>query len=220
MKIVDRIVTCLLSFAVLPVAFFTPLIHWIYKISGYQLINGIASLLGGSTISDASDTGLTQDDISLNYLYQTLKDFGVDFKEMFKSGGEIHITVEPYIIYVKMAVVFFIAALLIALAIGIVSIFSNAKKTQMIMSGVGIVSLIGMNVSFGKFAAGLVDGKFTLGALLDADLLSYVTDVQTLNLSSAWVFMIMLFVGVILWNLSVILTSDKEIKPNNKKAKR
>ncbi len=226
MKIVDRIVTALLAFAVIPVAIFTPLLHWIYRITAWSLVNGITSLFGDNTISSANDTGLTQDDMSLYSLYDLIKGFGVDMKELFQNAGEPHITVEPYLVYVKVAVAFFVLALVIALAIGIVSIFSNAKKTQMGMSLAGIASLIGMNVSFSKFAEALVEGKFTVGALLDIDFLSYITKVEVLNFSSAWVFMIMLFVAIILWNLSVILTTDKteqaqkQIKKSSKKRKK
>ncbi len=222
MKIVDRIVTALLSFAVIPVAIFTPLLHWIYQITAWSLLNGITSLFGDSTISSTNDNGLTQDDFSLYALYDLIKGFGLDFENM----GEPHVTVEPYLVYVKLAAAFFALALVIALAIGIVSIFSNAKKTQIGMAAAGILSLVGMNISFAKFADPMVEGKFTVGALFDVDFLSYITKVEALNLSSAWVFMIMLFAGIILWNLSIMLTTDKteeakkQIEKTSKKRKK
>lgn len=215
MKIVDRIVSALLSLAVIPVAIFAPLLHWVYQIMGYDIVN---SLLGGK-LTDAADTGMTEDNYSLYALYNQLKSFGVDFKELFAGNSEINPAVEPIIPYIKMTAVFLIVTLLIALAACIVSIVSNAKKTQMILGACGIGSLIGMMVSFNKLASPIVAGDITLGSIFDIPAISYITKVHALNLSSAWVFMVMLFAALILWSLSYILTGDKEntIKKQGKK---
>ncbi len=206
MKIVDRIVSALLSFAVIPVAIFTPLFHWIYQIMGYDIVN---SLLGGN-LTDAADTGMTEDYYSLYALYNQLKSFGVDFKELFSGDTEMSSAAEPIIPYLKTAAVFFVVTLVIALAACIVSIVSNAKKTQMVLGACGIASLIGMMVSFNNFASPIVAGNVTLGSLFNIPAISFITKVYALNLSSAWVFMVILFASLILWSLSYILTGDKE----------
>lgn len=213
MKTADRIVSALLSLAVIPTAIFAPILHWIYQILGYDIVN---SLLGGK-ISDAADTGMTEDNVSLYWLYDTLKGFGVDFKEMFAEKGPNPVT-DPIMPFIKAAAIFFVITLVIALVTGIVSAVTNAKKTRMVLSGCGIVSLIGMMVSFNKFAAPIINGDVTIGSLFDLPVLSFIAKVYTINLSSAWVFMVMLFAAVILWTLSFILTSDKEEK--NKKTKK
>lgn len=212
MKIVDRIVCALLSFAVIPVAIFTPILHWIYQLVGYNLIN---SLLGGN-LTSSDDVGWTEDNFSLYELFGMLKDFGVDFKNLFSSSSTSDAAAQ-LVPYIKITFVFFISALVIALAAGVVSIVSNAKKTQMILGGCGIVSLIGMMTAFGKFAEPLVNGNITIGSLLDISWLSYVTKIESITLSSAWVFMLMLFVGLILWSLSYVLTSDNNYKKQGKK---
>ncbi len=212
MKIVDRIVCTLLSFAVIPVAIFTPIFHWIYQLVGYDLIN---SLLGGN-LTSSQDTGWTEDNFSLYELYGLLKDFGVDFKNLFSSSS-VSDTAAELVPYIKVTFAFLILTLVIAFAAGVVSIVSNAKKTQMILGGCGIVSLIGMITAFGKFAEPLVSGNVTIGSLLDISWLSYVTKIESITLSSAWVFMIMLFAGLILWSLSYILTSDNYYKKQGKK---
>ena len=213
MKIADRIVSALLALAVIPTAIFTPILHWIYQILGYDIVN---SLLGGK-IGDVSDTGMTEDNVSLYWLYDTLKGFGVDFKEMF-SKTETNPVTEPIMPFIKTAAIFFVVTLVIALVTGIVCAATNAKKTRMILSGCGIVSLIGMMVSFNKFAVPIMAGDVTVGSLFDMPALSFITKVYTINLSTAWVFMLMLFAAVILWTLSFILTSDKE--EGNKKRKK
>jgi len=216
MKIVDRIVSALLSLAVIPVAIFVPMLHWVYQIMGYDIVN---SLLGGN-LTEAGDTGITEDNYSLYALYNQLKNFGVDFKGMLSGNTEINAAAEPIIPYIKMTAVFLIVALLIALVTGIVSAVSNAKKTQMILSACGIGSLIGMMISFNKFASPIVSGNITLGSLLDIPFVSFITKMHALNLSTAWVFMVMLFAALILWSLSYILTGDKEntIKKQGKKS--
>lgn len=216
MKIVDRVVSALLSLAVIPVAIFVPMLHWVYQIMGYDIVN---SLLGGN-LTEAGDTGMTEDNYSLYALYNQLKSFGIDFKEMLSGNTEINPAAEPIIPYIKMTVVFLIVTLLIALVTGIVSAVSNAKKTQMILGACGIGSLIGMMVSFNKFASPIVSGNITLGSLFDIPVISFITRMHALNLSTAWVFMVMLFAALILWNLSYILTGDKEntIKKQGKKS--
>ncbi len=213
MKIVDRIVSALLSLAVIPVAIFTPILHWVYQILGYDIVN---SLLGGK-LSDGADTGMTEDNVSLYWLYDTLKGFGIDFKEMF-ANAEVNPVAETVMPFIETAVVFFAVTLVIALVTCIVSAVTNAKKTRMILSGCGIVSLIGMMISFNKFASPVIAGDVTIGSLFDIPALSFITKIYTINLSSAWVFMVMLFAAVILWTLSFILTSDKE--DGNKKRKK
>lgn len=206
MKIVDRVVSALLSLAVIPVAIFVPIIHWIYQILGYDIIN---SLLDGK-LADAADTGMTEDNLSLYTLYDTLTGFGIDFKEMFSGANEINSAVEPIIPYVKMTGAFLILTLLIALAACIVSIVSNAKKTQMLLGLCGIGSLIGMIVSFNKVASPILAGDITLGSIFNIPLVSFITKIHALNLSTAWVIMLILFAALVLWSFSYVLTSDKE----------
>lgn len=215
MKIVDRVVSALLSLAVIPVAIFVPLIHWIYQILGYDIIN---SLLGGK-LTDAADTGMTEDNLSLYTLYDTLTGFGVDFKEMFAGNSEINSAVEPIIPYVKMTAAFLIVTLFIAVIACIVSIVSNAKKTQIVLGVCGIASLAGMMVSFNKLAAPILAGDITLGSILNIPAISFVAKIHALNLSTSWVLMVMLFAALILWSLSYILTSDKE-NTNKKQGKK
>lgn len=215
MKIVDRIVSALMSLAVIPVAIFTPLVHWIYQILGYSIING---MLDGA-LSDVNDTGLTEDNLSLYSLYDLLKSFGFDFKKMFSGDMEMASSLEKILPYLKLTGIFFIIALLIALVTGIICAATNAKKTRMILSGCGIASLIGMMISFNKAVLPLTTGQITPGSLFDMPAISFIIKIETINLSTAWVFMLMLFAGVILWTLSYILTSDKD-EPGKKQGKK
>ena len=206
MKIVDRVVCALISLGVIIAAFFAPLIHWIYQITVYGLANGLLGGLTGEYIGNANDQGITEDDMSLYNIY-----------DMLKGNNEPNPNLETLAPRAKPVVIFFALTLVIALVAMFVSIFSNAKKTLMGIGACGIVSLIFLKSSFDKLVAPIVEGKITLGGLLDIPLLGMVTKVDTVNLSGGWVMMIMLFAVLIIWNLSFMLTSEKETEAVRKK---
>lgn len=219
MKIVDRIVCALLSFGVILAAFFAPLIHWLYQITVYGLANGLIGGVTGEYIGNANDQGWTEDDYSLYNIYKLLKDFGVDFKELFSGNKELNPNLEIFVPLIKPVIVFFAITLVIALATGIVSLASKAKTPRMILSGAGIVSLVFLKSSFDKLVLPIIEGKVTLGSLLDIPWLGMIAKIEVINLSGGWVMMIMLFAAVILWNISYILTSDEKNKAMMKKGK-
>ncbi len=210
MKIVDRIVCALLSFGVILAAFFAPIIHWIYQITVYGIANGLLGGVTGEYISNANDQGWTEDDYSLYNIYKLLKDFDVDIKELFAGNTEINPNLEVFVPLIKPVLICFALVLVIALVTAIVSLVSKAKLPRMILSGAGIISLIFLKSSFDKLVLPIVSGKVTLGSLLDIPWLGMITKIEVINLSGGWIMMIMLFAAIILWNVSYILTSDKE----------
>ncbi len=217
MKIVDRVVCALISLGVIIAAFFAPLIHWIYQITVYGLANGLLGQLTGQHIGTPDDQGFTEDDMSLYNIYDMLKDFGVNIKDLFSGNNEPNPNLEMLAPLAKPVLIFFALSLVIALVAMFVSIFSNAKKTLMGIGACGIVSLIFFKSSFDKLVAPIVEGKITLGGLFDIPLLGMVTKVEVVNLSGGWIMMIMLFAALILWNLSYMLTSEKDAVAVKKK---
>lgn len=218
MKIVDRIVCALLSLGVILAAFFAPLIHWIYQITVYGIANGLLGGLTGDYISNANDQGWTEDDYSLYNIYKLLEDFDVNLKELFAGNAEINPNLEVFAPLIKPVLICFALVLVIALVTAVVSLVSKAKLPRMILSGAGIVSLVFLKSSFDKLVLPIVSGQVTLGSLLDISWLGMITKIEVINLSGGWVMMIMLFAAIILWNVSFILTSDKENK--DKKVKK
>ena len=218
MKIVDRIVCALLSLGVILAAFFAPLIHWIYQITVYGVANGLLGGLTGDYISNANDQGWTEDDYSLYNIYKLLEDFDVNLKELFAGNAEINPNLEVFVPLIKPVLICFALVLVIALVTAVVSLVSKAKLPRMILSGAGIVSLVFLKSSFDKLVLPIVSGQVTLGSLLDISWLGMITKIEVINLSGGWVMMIMLFASIILWNVSFILTSDKENK--DKKVKK
>ncbi len=195
MKIADRIIRALISFGIIAVAFFADIIHWIYDLP-LELFN-------------KQDNGLTEDSFSLYEIYtQFIDGFNLDLKEIFAKGGENE-AIAVLVPFAKCVAVFFILTLVIALVSGIFSIVTSKKLPSFICGGFGIASLIGLMVSFNKMVAPILNGQVTLGGIFDIPMIGAIVNVQTINLSSAWVFMLLLFIGLILWSLSYILTSEK-----------
>ena len=203
MKIADRIVRALISFAVIPVAFFTGIIHWIYDLP-MEIIN-------------SDDNGLTEDNYSLYRIYSEFIDgFNIDLKEVFTNSVADE-TLAPLVYWAKFVGVFFIITLVIALVSSIFAIVTSKKTPSFICGGLGIASLIGMMVSFNKMVEPILSKQITLGNLLDIPMIGAIVDIKVINLSTAWVFMLILFIGLILWSASFILTSDKTETKKGKK---
>lgn len=218
MKIFDRIVCALLSIGVAVAAFFAPLIHWFYQITVYGVANGLIGNVTGDYISSANDQGWTEDDFSLYNIYKLLKSFDVDFKALFSGTQEMNPNLEVFIPLIKPVLISFALVLVIALVTAIVSLASKAKLPRIILSGAGIGALVFLKSSFDALVVPITSGKVTMGSLLDIPWLGLITKIEVINLSGGWVMMIMLFAAVILWNVSYILTSDKE--NTNKKVKK
>lgn len=218
MKIFDRIVCALLSIGVAVAAFFAPLIHWFYQITVYGVANGLIGNVTGDYISSANDQGWTEDDFSLYNIYKLLKSFDVDFKALFSGTQEMNPNLEVFIPLIKPVLISFALVLVIALVTVVVSLASKAKLPRIILSGAGIGALIFLKSSFDALVVPITSGKVTMGSLLDIPWLGLITKIEVINLSGGWVMMVMLFAAVILWNVSYILTSDKE--NTNKKVKK
>ncbi len=203
MKVVDRIVTALMAFAVIPVAIFTPVVHWIYQIT----VVGLAETFNIKFSNIQGDQGWTEDDVSIKWIYDRIVNMKLDLSKIGSGTNEKVNAVLPYL---KVAAVFFAIAVVIAFVIGVISIFTNAKRTQIGFSLGGIASLIVSIICFDKFAAPVISGEITIGSLFDIPFLSYITKMGSLDLSTAWFLSLGLFIAIIVWNLAYMLTLPEE----------
>lgn len=214
MKITDKIVTVLLSAMTIPVAIFAPLIHILYRITAWQLIEQFA----GST--NSADTGLTEDAFSIKWMLEKILngDFslgGIDTSKFTDSFKAIY----PFLIA---AGVLFALATVTGVVLFVTAVVSRAKKTQCIISAVGIAELAAAGILFSKFASPIVSGTVSVGSIIESVfgesfstlssiMTSSVIEVQQLNLTTAWSVMMILFFAVIIWNVSFMVTSvDKK----------
>lgn len=211
MKIVDKIVTTLLSALTIPVAIFAPLVHVLYQITAWQMIEQFV----GS--SDPTDTGLTEDAVSVKWMIEKTVNGnfslgGIDTSKFTESFRAIF----PFLVA---AGILFALAAVTGVVLFVTAAVSRAKKTQCIMCAVGIAQLIASGILFSKFASPIVDGTVSVGSVMESllgesystlssFLTSSVINVQRLNLTTAWSVMMMLFFAVMIWNVSYMITNN------------
>lgn len=213
MKIADRIITSLLAVGAIVAAIFSPLIHLLYQINGWDLL--------GITSSIENDTGVTEDGISVWYVIRQIRT-GVfsGGKLDFSAMDERVVTILHFFIA---SMIIFAVAVLIALVLAVVCASTSAKKTQCVIAGIGIVDLAACGIVFNKFAQPIMTGAITPGNLIKSltggalgdnlfgsIALSSIVRIEEVNLSSAWVLMIMIFSVIIVWNVCLLITAPKD----------
>lgn len=214
MKIADKIITSLLAFCILPVAIFSPLIRVLYQINGWELFQNMVDIPNAVE----NDTGLTEDSFSIwfvvkNFFFGGLSSSGFDFSNVDDSVK----AVLPYLIA---AGILFVLGVVIGIALFVFNLATKAKKTQCIISAVGIVDLSICGILFSKVANPIIDGTISVGTLLSSILgpggesgigkviATSLISIKELNLTSAWSLMILIFAVIIVWNVSYMLTSN------------
>ncbi len=204
--IVCRIITALLAAAVPVVSYFMNLIYYVVESSVFKLL----SQLQGNTEDDGSTYGY----ISFHYLFSEIipKDTG-------KSGDALATIWEnTQVIHVPMIItaVFFALIILTAVVILFVSIFSNSKKAPLFLALFGFACTIGMFIAFRRVSIPITDGTISLTSFFESELakliLPYVAKISILNLSSAWVMMMIIYIAIALFALAQILITPKKAK--------
>lgn len=209
MDVLYRIIMAAMAVAVPLTAIFSEFFHFILESQVFAII---AQLKG-----DTSDDGSTEDGISL---YTIFNEFLGNADISKDSGGTIWAALEPVHTALICAVAFFAIALLVAVVVFFFSCFSNKKMPALIMSLVGLISMVGLYISFGKFAAPITDGTINLGSFFGSgfmySLLQYVASFSELRLSTAATVMTIAYVIMICWSGAyvVIELGDKSKKLN------
>lgn len=214
--IVCRIVTALLAIAVPFVTYFMNMIYYVVE----STVFGLLAQLQGNSDDDGSTYG---------YLgfHSFFKEGG--FYELIKGRTEskesltaLWETLEPVRAALIVTVVFLALIVITALAIFFVSIFSNSKKVPLFMSWFGLACAVGMFISFRYVSNPLTDGTISLASFFDSVLakliLPYVASISVLNLSSAWVMILVIFTCIAVWTGAQLIITVGD-KPKAKKAK-
>ena len=197
MKALNRIVTALLAIAVFPVAYFTDLIT-VYMHATIYDSNIVENLSVKRIIELFTGDGLFAGVFN--------KDNMSEIPEgLLKFKGN----------FIAFAVCFALA-LLIALAIIIVAAATNSRKTTAALGAAGILCLIGMKIAFSDIAAAVDAGKLTLSSLTDMAFMNLFGKIVLVTMSTAPVVMAVLFLAILIWNVSFILIDLGEEKPKKK----
>ncbi len=198
MKIIYKVLSAILSFAVLPVLFFVPFLRLKINLPlsidlGFKEYSSIFDLIRASRNQTPEQKEI------LKKLLDAITDKNSTLGEMFTN--------RPFF---YAFLVFFILTVLVTVALCVFSIISKKPGVVMGIAGGGILSAFLMNAMFNAFAKPLLSGQIGLKSLLgdaaaDAGalgnlltgLIGNAVSVEQLKLSFAYLLTMLLFILVI-----------------------
>lgn len=232
MKILNRIVVFLLSLSVFPIMFSLKLVRGVVSISESSSLYTILSKLAEDAVSTAMELSY-----SVKEIVEKVADGGFSFGGMNFDLSKIPSELLVGKGWVIAAAVLLVIALLIAIVIMGCSLFTKAYKTISCLGAGGFVCCFAAIRCFAKFATPFVDGSIDVAGILsealigeDSGLLGTLgttflkgaISVDSFSLGNAVTLMMIVFLGIALWELAyfVTLTPDKSngSKKVNKKS--
>lgn len=209
--IVFRVVTAVSALAMFPILYFGKLLT--FEITHTSL----SELMNNFKEEGEQALEVTYDSIGLSTIYE----FVDLFKGFIPEDESISLNLWDNAIYrpVVVAAVLLVLALLIALVIFFVAIFSNKAKVVAILSGIGFAFSFAAYGSFTWFFANkLISGEIPIARLLNIDgallttLIGYIGEVTVFRLDGAFygVFFLMMFIFI--WSLAVVFVNASEEK--------
>ena len=231
LDVVSRIINCGLAVAIPAAAYFLSIIYYEFQSTAFALLSKY--------------TGGAEGDDGTTYGYITIKGFIKDFWPTIASsskdgnGSELWTALEPLHNAIYATGILFAITLVIAVIIFITACFSNSNKLPLVFSVLGLCSTAGLAIAFRAVTAPIVDGSFALtdtllstllgglfggsdiisilGALIGS-LSQLIVKFTVINLSTAWVTMIVCYLLIIVWNGAVLLVNlgDKAGEPKIK----
>lgn len=227
MKILNRIVTFLLSIAVFPALVFRVLVRAVVSVNPDSSVYKILSAFVKDTIDRKMEITVSIKEAFQYWQNGTFSFGGMNFsiknlpKELFVTKN-----------WLIASGVLIAVTVLIAITIMGCSLFAQAHKTVMGLSAGALACLFAAVKCFGKFAAPFVNGTIDIGEMLannllndDAGLIGTIgsaalkgaVKIDILQLSDAVFTLAVIFGLILLWTLAYYITlPEKEKKIKNK----
>ena len=209
LDIVSRVITALAAIGVPVAAYFANMFYYVFESTVFQVIAAIKG--------DSTDDGST-------YGYISIRKIVEDYIPLLKGlsseekATDVWAVIEPVKTALICTGVLFAIAILCAVIIFFISCFTNSNKLPLIFSGIGFVCAFCMVFAFRAFSAPFVAGEITVGDFISnaivGALAPYVASISTLNLSTAWVVMLVIFAGIFIWHGSMLVVSAGEKQSN------
>lgn len=201
-----RVVMALAAICVPIAAYFSNLIYYVVESPLFKLLAQVQ----GNSSDDGSTYGYLGFKMFVDKILPLIKESSENKTSLTSLLNELSAIKTPLIV----TTVFFALAILLALAVVVSAVASNNRKVHFGISTAGLVSVIAMFISFRYVSAPIVSGTVNLGdffesALMKA-LLPYVASVSTFHLSSAWVIMLVIFIGLVILSGANILIDAGE----------
>jgi hypothetical protein len=213
MKVFYKVLTGLLALSIFPAVIFFPFFKIIVTstvLSFFTSSTGEPIINGAYSLKDIYDLILPYKDtvssFSLSSIPENVRD-ALGVPAAFFIG-------------------FFILALLSAIIVFILSVFTKKKTAVMAFSGLGIAFTLGMNIAFESFAKPLINGKISIVELLGETVIGTLTgsagslgslfssllgssaliDLRLFNLSAAYIAMLLIFGTILVFTIVSVVT--------------
>lgn len=207
--ILYRIIMAAMAVCVPIVAYFGNLVYTVIESDIYKLV---AKLKG-----DSSDDGTSYDYWSIKRVVSLVHDGSGDKGSL----SSIWDALSPVHGALLGTLIFFAIALLLAVVIFFFALISKKKIPQLIISIVGLVSVIGMLICFKSIAAAIVNGTITIadflsgvsglfGSAVITQIIPYIAKFTVVQVSSGWFMLLFLYIGMIVWSGSYVLIESGE----------
>jgi len=204
-----RVVMALAAIGVPIAAYFAELIYYVIESPLFKLL----AQYQGSTDDDGSTYGYLGIKMFVDEILPVIRESTENKTSLTTLLNDVAAIKVPIIV----TTVFFALAIIIALAVVVSAIVSNNKKVHFGISVAGLASVIAMFISFRFVSVPIVNGTVSLGAFFESalmkTLLPFVASISTFNLSSAWVIMFVIYIGlVILSGANLIIEAGEKSK--------
>ncbi len=176
--------------------------------------------------------GFFDDAFSLEDVVHFIRDYNIELNsESLGLSESVIKTLEPLKAPAISTLVFLCLMVVMVLAVFFCSALTNAKKVNLAFSVLGVVTAIGAIASFNSMTDIVISGQLPLNQIIDAfltgssnaiagiagmlgagSLFEFVGELKILQLSSAVVTVLLIFVFEIIWTLSFILINLDEVK--------
>lgn len=176
--------------------------------------------------------GFFDDAFSLEDVVHFIRDYNIELNsEGLGLSENVIKTLEPLKAPAISTLVFLCLTVVMVLAVFFCSALTNAKKVNLAFSVLGVVTAIGAIASFNSMTDIVISGQLPLNQIIDAfltgssnaiagiagmlgagSLFEFVGELKILQLSSAVVTVLLIFVFEIIWTLSFILINLDEVK--------
>lgn len=176
--------------------------------------------------------GFFDDAFSVDDIVSFVRDYNIQLNSDGLGLSENVIkTLEPLKAPAIASLVFLCLTVVMVLAVFFCSALTNAKKVNLVFSVLGAITAIGAIASFNSMTDIVISGELPLNKIIDSllsgsgsaiasiagmlgagSLFEFVGELKILQLSSAVVTLVLIFVFEIIWTLSFILISLDEVK--------
>ncbi len=214
--ILYRIIMAAMAVCVPIVAYFGNLVYTVIESDIYKLV---AKLKG-----DSSDDGTSYDYWSIKRVVSLVHEGSGDKSSLsFYMGRSVTGTLRRAARHIDILFAIALLFLVGCCHILLCAYKQEEKIPQLIISIVGLVSVIGMLICFKSIAAAIVNGTITIadflsgvsglfGSAVITQIIPYIAKFTVVQVSSGWFMLLFLYIGMVVWSGSYVLIESGEKK--------